>query len=184
MNVQHSQENIHTSQQEQIRHEMHDTNAAILREASILASISIMMAEEHHLTLVKQLSEHYKHELGFVNREILRKAISTRSLLIASEKGDTSALLTGMVHFYVRRDNVVTLYSIVVAEAHRRRGTGRLLFNELVNITRTLGGTQIRLKCPADLPANLFYQHLGFEVVMVEPGKRRPLNVWIYKIEN
>jgi len=184
MNVQYSRESIHTLCQEQVSHERHDTSAAILQEPSTPSGVSIMMAEEHHLALVKRLSEQHKHELGFVNREILRKAISTRSLLIAAAEEDTSASPIGMVHFYMRRDSVVALYSIAVAEVYRRKGIGRLLFNELVNIARTSGRTQIRLKCPTDLPANVFYQHLGLEMVMVEPGKRRPINVWEYNIEN
>src|SRR5690348_14005695 len=114
MNVQRSRNNVQTLCQRQIGDERHDTNAAILQEPSSLSGVFIMMAEEHHLALVKRLSEQHKHELGFVNREILRKAISTRSLLIAVAEEDTSVSPVGMVHFYMRRDSIVTLYSIVV----------------------------------------------------------------------
>ncbi len=184
MSVQRSQENAYTLQPERISYVKHSTNATIAQEESIWPTLSVEMAFLCHLSSVKELAERHKSELGFVNREILRKAIEARSILVVPVGEEEPALLAGMVHFYIRRDNVVTLYSIAVVEAYRRRGIGRLLFNELVNITRTSGKTQIRLKCPADLPANLFYQRLGLELLTVEPGKRRPLNVWVYAVES
>ena len=85
-----------------------------------------------------------------------------------------------MIHFYVRRDNTVSLCNIVVDRAFQRIGLGRRLFEELVKIARTQGKSQIRLKCPIELPANLFYERLGLKLVGVEAGKHRPLNVWVY----
>jgi GNAT superfamily N-acetyltransferase len=152
------------------------------QEGSARPAPVVVMAEECHLSSVKALAEQHKRELGFVNREILRKAIEARSVLVALIGEEEPPHLAGIIHFYIRRDNVVGLYSIAVVETYRRRGIGRLLFNELVNITRASGKTQIRLKCPADLPANIFYQHLGLELLTVEPGKRRPLNVWAYGV--
>jgi GNAT superfamily N-acetyltransferase len=182
MSVQRSQENTYTLQPERISYVEHSTNATIAQE-STRSVLSVVMAQEHHLPSVKELAAQHKRELGFVNREILRKAIEARSVLVVPVGEEEPALLAGMVHFYIRRDNVVALYSIAVTEAYRRKGIGRLLFNELVNITRISGKTQIRLKCPADLPANLFYQRLGLELQTEEPGKRRPLNVWVHTVE-
>lgn len=184
MSVQRSQENRYTLLPERIPKGEYSTSATIAQEESTRPALSVMVAQECHLSSVKELAEQHKRELGFVNREILRKAIQARSVLVVPAGEEEPALLAGMVHFYIRRDNVVTLYSIAVAEAYRRRGIGCLLFNELVNITRASGKTQVRLKCPADLPANLFYQRLGLELLTVEPGKRRPLNVWVYAVES
>lgn len=147
----------------------------------------IFVAQVEHLSTAKQLADKHKHELGFINRTILQKAIESRSLLVApcpdsEDNAANRSELAGMVHFYVRRDDVVTLYNIVVASAYQRRGLGRRLFEELVILTRSLGKMQIRLKCPAELPANLFYERLGLERVAVEPGKHRPLNVWVYTL--
>jgi GNAT superfamily N-acetyltransferase len=184
MSVRRSQENTYTLQPERISYVEHSTNATIAQEENTRSALSVVVAQEYHLSSVKELAEQHKRELGFVNREILRKAIEARSVLIVPLEKEEPVLLAGIVHFYIRRDNVVALYSIAVAEAYRRRGVGRLLFEELVNITRTSGKNQIRLKCPTDLPANLFYQRLGLELLTVEPGKRRPLNVWVYAVES
>jgi len=184
MSAQHSQENTYTLPQERTSSREHSTSATIAQEESTQPALSVVAAQECHLSSLKELAQQHKHELGFVNREILRKAIQARSVLVVPVGEEEPALLAGMVHFYIRHDNVVALYSIAVAEAYRRRGIGRLLFNKLVDITRESGKTQIRLKCPADLPANLFYRRLGLELLTVEPGKRRPLNVWVHAVES
>src|SRR5437870_824514 len=184
MSVQRSQENTYALSPERTSSREHSTSATIAQEESTRPALSVVVAQECHLSSLKELAEQHKRELGFVNREILRKAIQAQSVLVVPVGEEEPALLAGMVHFYIRRDNVVGLYSIAVAEAYRRRGIGCLLFHELVNITRASGTTQLRLKCPADLPANLFYQRLGLELLTVEPGKRRQLNVWVYAVES
>jgi hypothetical protein len=40
------------------------------------------------------------------------------------------------------------------------------------------GMIAVRLKCPADLPANEFYARYGFLLVAVERKSARPLSVW------
>lgn len=150
---------------------------------------SIQVAQMEHLAEAKELADKHKHELGFINRAILRKAIESQSLLVAScpkvaDSSDGGLALAGMVHYYVRQDSTVTLCNIVVTEGYQRTGLGRRLFEELVRSTRLLGKTQIRLKCPTDLPANLFYQSLGLRIIAVEPGKQRALNVWSYTIDD
>ncbi len=165
--------------------------ALLSRDSQLITSAQfspvIFVAQVEHLSIAKQLADKHKHELGFINRTILLKAIDARSLLIAAclDSEDNIASrseLAGMVHFYVRRDDVVTLYNIVVDSAYQRKGLGRRLFEELVSVISSLGKTQIRLKCPAELPANLFYERLGLTKVAVEPGKHRPLNVWVYTL--
>ena len=150
-------------------------------------SPAILVAQMEHLTAAKRLADRHKCELGFINRAILQKAIESHSLLVApcpniDNSVNAELELVGLVHFYVRRDNVVTLCNIVVAQVYQRTGLGRRLFEELVRLTCSMGKTQIRLKCPAELPANLFYERLGLKIVAVELGKHRPLNVWVYTV--
>lgn len=158
------------------------------------AALMIVPAQMEHLADAKQLADSFKRELGFVNRATLQKAIETQQVLIAlcqpthdsQDNGvcQEESKLVGMVHYYVRRDQTITLYNIVIAQSYQRRGFGRQLFEALVNVAKTLGTTQIRLKCPVDLSANLFYEYLGMKRVEVEPGKRRPLNIWTYMLQD
>lgn len=144
----------------------------------------VMLAEMTHLMAAKRLADQYKQELGFINRAILQKAIETQSLLVAPLENEQTSNLAGFVHFYVRRDHVITLYSIAVASAFRGQGWGRLLFAALINEAHTRQKSEIRLKCPAELPANGFYECLGFQQAACEAGKHRPLNVWVYTLHN
>jgi GNAT superfamily N-acetyltransferase len=152
----------------------------------------VEVARMEHLHAAKTLADKHKRELGFINQAILRKAIEANSMLVAPLLADatkleqaaveTESTLAGFVHFYVRCDSVVTLYSIVVSESYRHVGVGRRLFEELVNVAHARGKTEIRLKCPAELAANTFYERLGLRVTCVETGKHRPLNVWTYTL--
>lgn len=146
----------------------------------------VMLAQPNHLPGAKRLSDQFKRELGFVNRAILEKAINAAELLVIPDPAAASdapdPALVGFAHFYVRRDQIVTLYSIVVAPAYQGTGLGRRLFEGLVNCARERHKSEIWLKCPTELNANLFYEHLGLEIVRVEAGKLRPLNIWAYHI--
>jgi len=143
---------------------------------------TVVPAEMAHLLAAKRLADQYKQELGFINRAILQKAIETQSLLVAPLQSEQTSDLAGLVHFYVRRDQIITLYSIAIASAYRGRGLGRQLFNALINEARARQKSEIRLKCPAELPANAFYEHLGLHLAACETGKQRPLNVWTYTL--
>src|SRR5258708_33296377 len=96
----------------------------------------VMLAEMTHLLAAKRLADQYKQELGFINRAILQKAIETQSLLVAPLGAEQASDLAGFVHFYVRRDHIITLYSIVVAPAYRSQGWGRQLFSALIDEAR------------------------------------------------
>jgi GNAT superfamily N-acetyltransferase len=149
--------------------------------------VTIMLAEMEHLAPAKLLSDQHKRELGFINRAILQKAIATKSLLIALRDDcdeQTERELLGLVHFYVRRDHIITLNSIVVAQAYQSTGLGRQLFGSLIHQARLREKNEICLKCPEELPANLFYKRLGLQKVASEPGKLRTLNVWKYTLSH
>ncbi|GCE49985.1 acetyltransferase (GNAT) family protein [Thermosporothrix hazakensis] len=142
--------------------------------------ISIILAQPEDLEAAKRLADRHKNELGFINRAILRKAIEADSLLIARTTEESE--LVGLAHFYVRRDQQITLYSIVVEQQYQRLGVGRQLFSALVHEAVKRGKQDIVLKCPIELPANRFYKHLGLQHVAVEPGKQRSLNIWKYTL--
>lgn len=143
---------------------------------------TIVLAEMAHLVAAKRLADQHKQELGFINRAILQKAIEAQALLVAPLRSEQTNELAGLVHFYVRRDAIITLYSIAVAPAYQRQGLGRQLFAALIHEARARQKSEIRLKCPAELPANIFYERLGLQRIACEAGKHRPLNVWAYTL--
>ena len=53
----------------------------------------------------------------------------------------------------------------------------------LLKESASMGQTAVRLKTPADIPANRFYKALGFQLINTEPGRHRPINVWEIRLK-
>lgn len=130
---------------------------------------TVTFATEQDLPLVKALADAHRHEIGFVNRATLAEAIANKEILCTSH---------GFLHFHHRRDKISTLYHFCVSPSHRRRGVGLKLIRAWEEYSRTSGIKTLRLKCPLDLEANGFYEHLGFSRVDIEQGINRCLVVW------
>jgi GNAT superfamily N-acetyltransferase len=88
----------------------------------------------------------------------------------------------GFVEYRHRRDQQTTLYNVVVHPKHRKYGVGRQLVMNLEQEAREKGKLWVLLKCPVDLEANNFYEHIGYNKVDVERGKSRRLNIWQKKL--
>ncbi len=138
-------------------------------------SAIIRSARPADLDAVKLLCDAHKRELGFVLRPSLAAAITQGEIIIAADAGGQ---LLGLVHFHHRRDAQTTLYHLVVHERARSQGLGRALIDALQADGIRHGKGYIQLKCPVELPANVFYARAGFAQVTCEAGKARALNVW------
>lgn len=112
---------------------------------------------------IKQIADKNKTELGFVLRPALVEAARREELLYHPSGA--------FCHWHRRRDGISVIYEICVSKELRRKGLGREMVQSLP--------LPIRLKCPVDNHANGFYQHLRFELVATEPGKKRALNIWL-----
>jgi N-acetylglutamate synthase-like GNAT family acetyltransferase len=142
-------------------------------------NVLIRRAESRDLNAIKRLADENRAALGFVLRPALAAAIEQGWVLVAEQaKGE----LVGFVHYRHRRDAQTTLHEICVADGFRTKGIGRRLVVTLVMEAAALEKTRIQLKAPVDIPANAFYQTVGFALERTEPGKKRPINVWTYAI--
>jgi len=139
-----------------------------------ISEVCVRKACAEDLDAVKALADANKSALGFVLRPALAAGIQRGWLLVAEQVGQ----VIGFVHYRHRQDAQTTLYEICVGEAQRGNSVGRALVQALAAESEALGKLCIRLKAPADLPANEFYRQMGFTLVSVEQGKRRQLNVW------
>ncbi len=137
-------------------------------------------AQLSDLEAVKTLFDAHRRELGFVRRPSVAKSIGDDEVIVAVI-GDN---IIGAIHYHLRRDGQTTLYHIAVDANYRRAGVGAALLAELRAHCLTNGAGRIMLKCPAELPANDFYSHRGFQKAGVEEGKYRSLNVWILQVDN
>lgn len=131
------------------------------------------------IAAIKSIAASERHALGFVHRQSLQRAIDRDEVLVASRGGS----LVGFCQLYRRADGVLSIYHIAVAKPYQGEGIGRQLLERVRADATTSHVSVIRLKCPMDLPANGFYDRVGFTNVRVEPGVVRPLNVWQQRIE-
>lgn len=131
------------------------------------------------LPSIKALLDAHRHELGFVPLPALQQALERGWLYVAVSAGQ----VFGMIDWWARRDGAVVLYNIVVAPEARLHGAGRLLLDTMIAWAGERAATEIRLKCPEELPSNGFYARLGFSLVGQESGKRRALNCWSLSLD-
>jgi len=142
--------------------------------------VCVRKAHADDLDAIKSLADANKASLGFVLRPALAAGIQQGWLLVAEQDEH----VIGFVHYRHCRDTQTTLYEICVDEACRGNGVGRALVQALLAESATLGQAFIRLKAPVDLPANKFYQQLGFTLTDAKQGKRRQLNTWEIRPDN
>lgn len=132
------------------------------------------------ISQVKLLADKHRLELGFHSQQTFIDSSAKNELLVAKINGTVK----GFVRFHHRRDHLTTLYEIASAPDARGKGVGRQLVDALVTDCKEAGSRCIRLFCPAELPANQFYEKMGFvrSSRRSHPGKSRPLNEWILPV--
>ncbi|MBI2674428.1 MAG: GNAT family N-acetyltransferase [Candidatus Yanofskybacteria bacterium] len=128
----------------------------------------LRLAEEKDIPQIKKIADADKKCLGFISRAWLGASIAKEELHIAVLDGE----VVGFIRWHKRRDGMITIYDLCVAERFRRKNIGQ----QLVSV---LGDSYLRLKCHQDNPARDFYKRLGFEVVGLETSKGgRKLNIF------
>jgi ribosomal protein S18 acetylase RimI-like enzyme len=124
---------------------------------------------------IKKLADQNRDALGFLPLAKIIEVERDNRALVAS-KNNT---IIGFVLFRHRKiDLQTTLSDICISEDYRNQGIGRMLVNALLIDCGNKLRDFIQLKCPIDLPANMFYKKLGFTLYAIENGKKRQLKVW------
>ena len=98
----------------------------------------------------------------------------------AARRGELILLEGCLCHWHLRRDGQVTIREILVLPQKRGEGTGRKVVQLLSEVP---GATSIFAKCPEELDANGWYEHLGFECEGIETTRSgRGLKLWRLKL--
>ena len=97
----------------------------------------------------------------------------------SNDRGELLLVLHGMCHWHLRRDGQITIREIIVQRGHQGHGIGRSMVQKLEALGLEAGATSLFAKCPVDLPANGWYEAMGFALEGTEttPSGRR-LNLW------
>jgi len=118
--------------------------------------------------------QQHRDELGFVNRAQCEE----KDLVTVTRDGEIVG--AALANHCVRKPQT-TLYDIAVLPEYRREGLATTLVERLADDSPH---DKIVAKCPEDLAANEFYDRTGWELVGMEDGKNRALNVWEYQIDD
>lgn len=125
---------------------------------------------------VKRLADAHREELGFHTRQSYVDSVGRGEIITAS----AGRRVVGFVRFHKRRDSRATIYEIATAPERRRKGIARRLLAAVVEECRKRYARVLKLSCPAELPANAFYEAVGFVRTSPRsrPGRLRPLIEW------
>jgi hypothetical protein len=94
------------------------------------------------------------------------------TLYESSQRNELLLIDGGFCHWHMRRDGQLTIREIIST----RPGAGK----EMINVLKAIPNkTSIFAKCPADLPANGWYEHMGFVLEGTEQTQsNRTLKLW------
>ena len=125
---------------------------------------------------VKALADQHRYELGFLRRAAFEASLAKNELLVAR----SGSKVVGFVRYHHRRDHQTTLYEILTTPKFQRTGVGNRLIAALSDECRYNESRRITLVCPAELPANRFYEEVGFRRSnsRSREGKGRQLYQW------
>lgn len=129
-------------------------------------SCDIRYGVERDMDEIDRIARQYPQEVGFVRKAALRESMRRLEIYVAFHEGT----IVGFVNWHKRKDGWRTIYEIAVHRDWRGRGVGKALMRAV--------GIPVRLKCPVDNVSNRFYEGLGMNLVRVEDGRVRRLNVW------
>lgn len=94
------------------------------------------------------------------------------TLYESAQRGELLLINGGFCHWHLRRDGQLTIREIIST----RPGAGSAMLTELMF---TPAASSIFAKCPADLPANAWYERHGFLYEGTEITKSgRELKLW------
>lgn len=142
-----------------------------------MSSITISKAKDlSDVDVVKRIADQHRAELGFHARQAYVDSLNKNELLIAKKANQ----IVGFTRYHHRRDNRTTLYEIAIIPTTRGEGIGRKLIEALVADCQCVSSRCLRLSCPVELPANHFYEAIGFarSTRRSRRGRSRPLYEW------
>ena len=143
--------------------------------------VTIREASQEDGPAIMALSKASKNELGSISlhRKWLIQQIDTGEVFVA--KTDEGELVGFVVfnHNPLTEDQHTTIYYLCIDSTYRRRGIGKRLMEAVAVDARLCGNKRITLKCPTQLPANHFYQSIGYTLEGSETNSEGGrLNVW------
>jgi len=127
------------------------------------------------------LAEAHEHELGPISKHHswLMQQIDRGEVFVAKTHEGEIVGFVSFHHKHLREDQNTTIYYLCTYSTYRRHGVGKRLMEAVAVDARLCGNKRITLKCPTQLPANHFYQSIGYTLEGSETDQEAGrLNVW------
>ena len=143
--------------------------------------ISIKEASKEDAPAIMELADTHRDELGPIgqHRRWLLQQVEREEIFVAKTGEGKVVGFVSFSHEHVAEPENTTVHYLCTSKEYRGQGVGKLLMDEVATDARIYGKKAIDLKCPAHIPANQFYQGLGFELVSRESNSEDGLvNVW------
>lgn len=103
-------------------------------------------------------------------------------LWASAQKDELILTNGGMCHFHLRKDKQVTIREIIVLPKKQRQGIGTNML-DIIKYRYKGKAHSIFAKVPSDLPANKWYEAMGFQLEGNEQTKSgRILSLWRLKL--
>ena len=132
--------------------------------------MKILKSYDHvcvHIDNVISHADNNKDTLGFLPRSVFIEHAKAGLLWTAV---DCNNALAGFLLFGKNMKYEIKVKQIFVLESFRRVNVAKILINDLLNYARKIGILSVTARVAADLPANNFWDKLGFRSFAQEQG--------------
>jgi ribosomal protein S18 acetylase RimI-like enzyme len=158
-----------------------------LRNSDEGSAVRVLSSLNEVMFFVPEVRRHAdleKDALGFLPSSVYDEAAQSENLLIAVASREDLNVYAGHLLFGGKFPHA-KVYQLFVDPEFRGKEIGRLLVDKLVSITEACNYLSISARVAADLPANGFWEAMGFQVAGVKPGgpsRRRSINVRVRQL--
>lgn len=135
---------------------------------------AMRLADAPDLPFVMALQRKNRESVGGLPGPAILERVNRRTLLLGLLNGEPCGYL-----LFDYRDHVIRVPQACIQYDARRRKYGEDLVGMMFNLCPD--ATETRLRCAADIDANLFWRTLGFVCTTIQQGgtrRGRLINVW------
>ena len=143
--------------------------------------VTIREASQEDASTMRALSEASQDELGSISqyRHWLTHQIDKGDVFVAETNEEELVGFVVFNHNSLTEHEHTTIYYLCIHSTYRRHGIGKRLMEAVAADARLFGNRRITLKCPTQLPANHFYQSIGYTLEGSETDRENgSLNSW------
>ncbi|WP_160168606.1 GNAT family N-acetyltransferase [Exiguobacterium artemiae] len=144
--------------------------AAVLEDAAVIARIHVASWRETYRTI---MPDPYLDQLSAENRESgWRKSLAEGPVFVALDQTNE---IVGFANGGPSRENDATegeLYALYLLKSHQGQGTGKRLFDHVLEDLRRKDFQSCIVSVLADNPSRFFYERFGGRLVSGQPIER------------